>query len=142
MTVAFVTLPDSSHALGLIGNYLGVRAPFRDYEFGAMIATLRYQLAQDAHIVLEADGQIVGYAGWIRTTNEIAQAWVTHDAPLRASFDRVDAVALTVVASDDPKHHLPLIRRFKALNPNCHAYWKREAGADRPGSRRAILKKR
>lgn len=142
MPVAFVTLPDSSHALGLIGNYLGARAPFCDYEFGAMIATLRYQLAQGAHVVLEADGQIAGYAGWIRTTNAIAQAWVAHDAPLRASWDNVDAVALTVVASEDPKHYLPLIRRFKMLNPNCHAYWKREAGPGRPGSRRAILKRR
>ena len=57
--------------------------------------------------------RIVGYVGWIRTTRAIAEACLEQDAKLQPAFEDVDAVAVTVLASEDPKHILPLIKHAK-----------------------------
>jgi len=102
---------------------------------------LLYQLETSSHLIAGLDDRIVGYLGWIQTTCDIAEAWLKRDAQLQPAFDNIDAVAVTVLATDDRKYVLPLIKHAKTLNPGCSVFWKRHFIDGRLAAKRAVRKK-
>ena len=128
-------------SLGLICDFVSRFPPFDRFEFRHMAVTLRHQLEAQSHLVAGLDDQIVGYLGWIQTTRAIAETWVEGDRELTAVTDNVDALAATVLATDNPKFVLPLIRRAKALNPGLSVYWKRQFSDGRVAMKRSVRKK-
>ena len=106
-----------------------------------MMVTLRYQLEVQSHLVAGFDDRIVGYVGWIRTTQKLAEAWVVSDGALTAVTENADAVAATVLVTENPKFALPLIRRAKTLNVGLSVYWKRQFSDGRVAMKRAVRTK-
>jgi hypothetical protein len=139
--LSFQRIPSSPYALGLVGEFLSRFPPFNDYEFGPMVKTLLYQLETGSHLIAGLEDRIVGYVGWIRTTRVIAEAWLKQDAKLEPSFENIDAVAVTILAAEDPKHILPLIKHAKILNADYSVYWKRQFIDGRPAAKRTVRKK-
>jgi hypothetical protein len=139
--LTFERIPSSPYGLGLVSEFVARFAPFNDYEFGALIRTLLYQLETGSHLIAGRDDRIVGYVGWIRTTRAIAEAWLKQDAQLHPSFENIDAVAVTILASEDPKDILPLIKHAKVLNADYSVYWKRHFTDGRLAAKRSVRKK-
>jgi hypothetical protein len=137
----FSAFPNNPLSLGLVCDFVSRFRPFDTFEFRQMTVTLRYQLEAQSHLVAGLDDQIVGYLGWIRTTRAIAEAWVANDRSLTAVTDGADAVAATVLVTEDPRYALPLIRRAKTLNAGMSVYWKRQFIDGRVAMKRSVRKK-
>lgn len=133
--------PNTPLSLGLVCDFVSRFPPFDRFEFRHMTVTLRYQLEAQSHLVVGRDDQIVGYLGWIRTTRAIAEAWVANDGALTAVTENVEAVAATVLVTENPKYALPLIRRAKTLNLGLSVYWKRQFSDGRIAMKRSVRKK-
>lgn len=133
--------PNTPLSLGLICDFVSGFAPFDRYEFRHMTVTLRYQIEVQSHLVAGLDDRIVGYLGWIRTTRAIAEGWMINESALNAVADNPDAVAATVLVTEQPKFALPLIRRAKTLNRGFSVYWKRQFPDDRVAMKRSVRKK-
>src|SRR5216684_118892 len=141
-SVSFERLPSSPYTLGMVCEFVSRFPPFNAYEFGVMIKTLLYQLETGSHLIAGLDDRIVGYVGWIRTTREIAEAWLERDAKLEPAFEQIDAIAVTVLAAEDPQHMLPLVKHAKTLNAEYSVYWKRHFIDGRLAAKRAVRKKK
>ena len=139
--LSFERIPNSPYALGMICEFVARFAPFNDYEFGLMTKTLLYQLETGSHLIVGVDDRIVGYVGWIRTTRAIAEAWFDRDAKLEPAYENVDAVAVTVLATEDPQCMLRLIKHAKTLNSGYSVYWKRHFIDGRLAAKRTVRKK-
>jgi hypothetical protein len=106
-----------------------------------MTTTLRFQLETQCNLVVGSDDEIVGYLGWILTSEAIAEAWVNSSGPLTALVENPSAAAVTVLATTDSKYVLPLIKRAKALNPDLPVYWKRQFADGKQPANRRVRKK-
>lgn len=141
MNLNFERLPSSPYALGIVSEFVARFPPFNDYEFGVMTKTLIYQLETGGHLIAGFDDRIAGYLGWIWTTRAIAEAWLEHETPLNPASENADAIAVTVLATVDPHHMLPLIKHAKILNGGYSVYWKRHFIDGRLGAKRTVRKK-
>jgi hypothetical protein len=139
--LTFERLPNSPYALGMVSEFVARFAPFNDYEFGVMIKTLMYQLETSSHLIAGVHDRIAGYVGWIRTTGGIAESWFKQDAQLQPAFENIDAIAVTVLATEDPQYMLPLIKQAKTLNLGYSVYWKRHFIDGRLAAKRTVRKK-
>ena len=139
--VSFERIPNSPYGLGMLCEFVSRFPPFNDYEFGALVQTLLYQLETGSHMIAGRDDRIVGYLGWICTTREIAEAWIKMDAKLEHVPDKIDAVAVTVLCTEDARYILPLIKHAKTLNKGHSVYWKRHFIDGRVSKKRTVRKK-
>jgi hypothetical protein len=139
--LTFERVPSSPYSLGMICEFVSRFAPFNDYEFGVVVKSLLYQLESGSHLVAGLDDRIVGYVGWISTTHKIAEAWLDQDAKLQPSFDNIDALAVTILATEDPRYISPLIRQAKVRNPGYSVYWKRHFSDGRLTAKRRVVKR-
>jgi hypothetical protein len=139
--LTFEQVSSSPYSLGMICEFVARFPPFNDYEFGAVVKSLLYQLESGSHLVAGVDDRIVGYVGWISTTHEIAEAWLEQDVPLRAAAENIDAVAITVMAAEHPRFISGLIRQAKIRHPDYSVYWKRHFTDGRPTAKRKVLKR-
>lgn len=106
-----------------------------------MTVTLRHQLESQCHLVAGLDDDIVAYLGWIRTSKDIVESWMTNQDPLTAVAHDASAIAVTVLVASDRKYVLPLIRKAKAENPGLSVYWKRQLPDEARTAKRSVRKK-
>jgi hypothetical protein len=139
LTIA--SFPSTPTSLGLLCNFVSRFPPFDNFEFKQMTTTLRFQLETQCNLVAGFDDEIVGYLGWILTTEAIAEAWVNSGGPLTALVENPSAAAVTVLATTDSKYVLPLIKRAKVLNPDLPVYWKRQFADGKQPAKRRVRKK-
>jgi hypothetical protein len=139
--IVISAFPNTPLSLGLLCDFVSRFPPFNSFEFRQMVTALRYQLEAQTHLVAGLDDRIVGYIGWIRTTRTIAENWVAEQGPLTAVADRADAIALTILVTEDSQHALPLVRAMKMRNPECSGYWKRQFSEGRTNVKRSVRKK-
>ena len=139
--LSFERIPNSPFALGIVCEFVARFPPFNDYEFGRMTKTLLYQLQTGSHLIAGREDRIVGYVGWIQTTRTIAEAWLDRDAKLEPAFENIDAIAVTILAAEEPQCLLPLIKHAKTLNREYSVYWKRHFIDGRLAAKRTVRKK-
>jgi hypothetical protein len=139
--LTFERVSSSPYSLGMICEFVSRFPPFNDYEFGVVVKSLLYQLESGSHLVAGQDDRIVGYVGWISTTCEIAEAWLDQDAKLRPSSENIDALAVTILAAEHPRHIAPLIRQAKIRHPGYSVYWKRHFTDGRLAAKRRVVKR-
>ena len=140
-SLTFERVPSSPYSLGMVSEFVARFPPFKDFEFGTMIKTLLYQLETGSHLAAGLDDRLVGYVGWISTTAEIAEAWLNQDAKLQPASGNIDAVAVTILATEEARYAHALIKQAKLLNPNYSVYWKRYFSDGRVAAKRAVRKK-
>jgi hypothetical protein len=133
--------PNTPLSLGLLCDFVSRFPPFNRFEFREMAVALRYQLETQSHLVAGLDDRIVGYLGWIRTTRVIAEAWTAANGPLTAVSEHADAVAPTILVTENSKFALQLVRSAKILNRDYSVYWKREFSDGRVNAKRSVRKK-
>lgn len=139
LTVA--AFPATPLSLGLICDFVSRFPPFDGFGFRQMTVTLRHQLDTQCNLVAGYDDEIVAYLGWIRTTDEIVEAWMKDQGPLTAVAEKASAVAVTVLVASDRKYLLPLIRQAKAENPGISVYWKRQFADGAEAAKRTVRKR-
>ena len=122
-----VHLSGSYEAFGVVMDYLSRSEPYAQFELGNFSKAVRRQLRLGHHLAAMLGDQMIGYAGWLLTSNEIADAWKAGNGVLKADPNgRTDAAALTIVAVTDARATPGLIRRARQLNPGVRVYFKRE----------------
>ena len=131
-------LARNPYSLGMISRYLSDHRPFADFDFGATIHALMFQIHQGTHLIATRNDAVVGYLGWLRVDPEIALAWQAGTARLAAHPDGA-AVAVTIFMADDPRDILPMIRAAKRAEPGRSVYWKRYFSDSRTPHARAVL---
>ncbi len=146
--VEYTTFRPSSRSLGSLAAFVSQHAPFTQYEFGPVMKTLLYQLEHCTHCVAMARdpvtgelNQMVSYVGWVRTTDEVAREWLENEGRLTMSPGKHDAIAVTILATDDPASVMGLIRHAKRMNVGKSVYWKRYFIDGRAPRSRKVVKK-
>jgi hypothetical protein len=101
-------------------------------EFGSMharvlFAGLKTQIQHGYHVAAYRNKKLVGYCGWLHTTEEIARQWLNNEVKLQGvPAASSDAVALTIVRFVDRDAVLPAIRVCRQVNPAKRVFFKRE----------------
>lgn len=121
---------------GLILDFLSHHPPFADFAVKTLAEAIRRQLHLGHHQVAIEAGTIVGYAGWLLTSEAIGSAWLAgrgNLVPIDPTL--ADAAALTTVAVREPAAVLPLMRGARDLNPGKRIFFKRDGeGRTRKGA--------
>jgi hypothetical protein len=133
-------LPKNPYSLGLLARYVAATPPFSEFELGPSITTLLHQINDGTHLVATRNDRIVGYLGWLRTTEEIAKGWLDMSGPLKP-HPEATAIAVTIFLADEPGDGLRMIRAAKRAEPGLSVYWKRYFTDGRPPSARKVRKK-
>ena len=128
-------VPNTPNFVAAVLRFVSRYSPFRGYQFGQMVEALVYQLRGGTNVVAIDDGRLVGYMGWIRTTEAIAERWMHDEGPLTPAGSG-NAVVATVLVAKNRSSIFPMIRRFAELNPACRVYRKRSFPDGRPAMKR------
>lgn len=118
-------MPATLESFGLAVDFLSRFEPFTSTGLGLFVRVVRRQILKHEHVVAFDGEKLVGYAGWLPTTNAAAEAWVTNGGNLQPADSGADAAALTTVAVDNPKVTLGLMRAARELNPGIRIFFKR-----------------
>jgi hypothetical protein len=125
--IVVTQLPPTLESFGAVTSFLAAREPFSGFDLGTFTRSIKAQLKARHHLAAVRDGIIVGYAGWLLTTEAMAEAWVAGQGPLLARRGpEARAAVLTTVAAEDPKSIPLLIRGARQLNPGKRAYFRRD----------------
>ena len=109
MDIEISELPKNPYSFGLIARFLSIHKPFSEFEFGSISKSILFQIQNDSHVVAIKNDQVVGYLGWLRTTEEIARAWQAELKPLSPA-ENPTALAVTILAVNDSSFIMPIIR--------------------------------
>jgi hypothetical protein len=124
--VRIARLRDTAESFGTLIDYLARLDPFRRFELGNFALAVQYQLHRGQHVAAIKAGRLIGYCGWLETSHDLASAWVEGRAALGPSDVVGEAVAVTVVASQDPRVLRAMIRSARDGSPGRRLYFKRE----------------
>jgi hypothetical protein len=134
------TLPPSYTSLGVLIDFLCRKPPYTNFDFGNFTRALRRQIANGDHVCAIKGSRLVGYCGWLGTTDMIAESWLRGEGRLTGVASRAsNALAITVVAVEDPELMLPLARQVRTRNPNQRMYFKRTYADPRRRERKASV---
>ena len=135
----FVTMPLNPYSLGMVADFLSHFPVFEEFNFGATMNAISYQLSSGCHLVASRDDRMRAYLGWVRTSRAVAENWVQSEGQLYPVDGGLD-VAITIMAAEDPKLMLPLLREAKRRNMVGNVYWRRYFGDGRASSLRSVKK--
>jgi len=121
-------LPPSYGSLSFIMEFIVAAPEFGRMQSRVLFPALKAQIQHGYHVAAYRNQKLVGYAGWLNTTEEIAQQWLQnagklHGVPASSS----NAVALTIVRIIDREAVLPIIRSCRQLNGERRVFFKRES---------------
>lgn len=125
-----VQLNGTYEAFGMVMDYLCRIAPFADFEARVLADSVTDQLNRGQHLVALRERRVVGYAGWLMTTPEVAQGWLDGTRTLLRK-DGPDAIAraLTIVSAQERSVVIRLIRGARDVNDKgVRVYFKRGGG--------------
>jgi hypothetical protein len=139
--IRIIQLAGTFEAFGMVVDYLSRTAPFSEFVLGTLAGAIRQQLGAGHHFAAMSGTELVGYAGWLLTSDAVAQAWIDSNGPLiRVPPEQATAAALTTVAVTDPAATRRLMRGARELNKGKRVYFKRGSeGRDRPPRKSSVL---
>src|SRR5262249_42214719 len=107
---------------------------------GVLVSALQDQLLLQHHFCALRGKTLIGYCGWMLTTQEIGERWMRANGPLNpVPDDRADAGALTIVRANDPKVLRRLIRATRNQNPGIRVFLRREYSDGLKGVRQTTV---
>ncbi len=139
--IQIVCLGSSYQAFGMVVDFLADSMPFGTFELSEIAPVLRTQLRAGHNLAALKGDVMVGYAGWLLTTESIGTEWMENRAILIAmTAAESDAAALTIFASDDRGATTRLIRGARELNTGRRVFFKRGYdGQMKPGRKSTVL---
>ena len=128
-TGALVRLRAGPEAFGMVLDLLSRTAPFRYYDLDQVAAAIRMQLQQQCHVAALQDGQLIGYMGWMLTSEAIARLWATDAGPLKpVPQAEADAVCVTILASPNSRVLRKLVGLGRTQYATVPVFFKRQSG--------------
>jgi cytochrome P450 len=124
-TTQYRSIPATLESFGVAVDFLSRFEPFTRDPVGPFVRAVRRQILRQQHLFAFDGEKIVGYAGWLPTTRQAAEAWLRDGGELRPADENPEAVALTIVAVDDPAATLGLMREARRINPGLRVFFKR-----------------
>lgn len=111
--------------------------PFLGFSFGLMVHNLTNQLRHGASVLAIRDGQLVGYAGWLRVDQAAADAWQRGLAPIPPeNWEGGDAAIVTVTVADERALLAPILHAISHVCAGIPVYRLRSFQDGRPAIRR------
>jgi hypothetical protein len=137
MDTQITQLSRNPYSLGIAAKYLSEIQLFTRFEFGPTLSSLLHQINDGTHLIVERNDRICGYLGWVRTTREMAENWLSNAGPLRKVADG-DAIVVTIFHVQETSDILRMIKAAKKIAPGLPVYWKRFYESGRAPSPRAV----
>jgi hypothetical protein len=110
-------------------DFLARVKPFSEFRAGVLASAVRDQLQLQHHVCAIRGITLIGYCGWLLTSQQIGELWLREQVPLDpVPDDRADAGALKIVRAEDPKVLRRHIRATRDLNPGKRVFLRREYG--------------
>ena len=114
--------------------------PFAGFSFGLMVDRLREQLRHGACVLAIEDGQLVGYAGWVRVQEASARQWQAGQAEMPpADWGQGGAVIVTVTVVERRPVLVPLLHAISHVCAGLPVYRMRSFQDGRPDMRRPAI---
>ena len=133
-------LKPNAETFGAVIDFLARVKPFSEFRAGALTSAVRDQLLLQHHICAMRGPTLIGYCGWLLTSQEIGERWLHEQGSLDpVADDRADAGALTIVRAEDPKVLRKLIRATRDLNPGKRVFLRRDYSDGRRPTRNATV---
>ncbi len=110
--------------------------PFNGYAFGLMVERLGEQLRHGANVLAIGDGQLLGYAGWLRVEPDAAERWQRHAGPMPQADWHGGAAIVTVTVARHPSLLAPILHAISHVCAGLPVYRMRAFQDGRPDLRR------
>jgi hypothetical protein len=121
-------LPPSYGSLSFIMEFIVAAPEFGGMQSRVLFPALKVQIQHGYHVAAYRNQKLVGYCGWLNTTEEIARQWLKNEGKLHGvPASSSNAVALTIVRIIDREAVLPIIRSCRQLNGERRVFFKRES---------------
>jgi hypothetical protein len=121
-------LPPSYGSLSFIMEFIVAAPEFGGMQSRVLFPALKAQIQHGYHVAAYRNQKLVGYCGWLNTTEEIARQWLKNEGKLHGVLAASStAVALTIVRIIDREAVLPIIRSCRQLNGERRVFFKRES---------------
>ncbi len=131
----------SYEAVGIVLDYVADTKPFSRFGCAVLVNAIKDQLRTGHNLYAYRGTKLLGYVGWLLTSEAVGQHWVETETGLRPVADDVaDAGALTIVRADERQVLYTLVRTARNLNPGKRVFFLREyAGSARGAARRSVI---
>lgn len=124
--ISIIVLAPSYEAFGMAIDFLARSDPFGSFEADTLANVVINQLKSGHNLAAIKDGEMIGYAGWLLTTEELGEEWTEGRAILRPlKNEKANAAALTVFSSGDAGATMRLIRGAREINKGVRVFFKR-----------------
>lgn len=115
--------PDKQHALAQAVVLLHATEPFASWRFQRLAQTLMGQIKRDHYLFVFDDGKIVGYAGWMRCSQEVADRFLHGDyTPTEAECEQGDCCYALCWYAASPEINRYQARICRKLNADTRIY--------------------
>ena len=132
-------LPPSYGSMSFIMEFIVATNEFGGMQARVLFSALKTQIQHGFHVAAYRNQKLVGYCGWLHTTEEIARHWLKNQGKLQGvSAASSDAVALTIVRFIDRDAVLPAIRSCRQLNGERRVFFKREPRSGQPARKSSV----
>ena len=107
------TFENYARSIALLAKY----HPFYDLEFGAVAQRVETELENRTCLLAFDETELVGYCGWVITSQDRADRWINKKATLPFQNDGGDSAIITHVVTDAPEADLfrKYLRMFREL---------------------------
>src|SRR6476620_3009318 len=103
-------LPATYASLGSIIDFIVSVEDFGTMQAKVLFSALKAQIANGHHLVAYSDQRLIGYLGWLNTTDEIARKWLANAGKLQGlPATECNAAAITIVRITEREAVLPII---------------------------------
>ncbi len=103
------TFEEYTRSVLLIAKY----QPFYDLQFGAVAKRIEIELLNRTCLLAFDDEKLIGYCGWVITSQERADRWIQKKAQLPLHNEDGDSAIITHVVTDAPEENL--FKRYLVL---------------------------
>jgi hypothetical protein len=134
-------LRGSYEVFGVVLDFLAGMEPFRRYEFGALARAVQKQLHDGEHLAAMTRGRMIGYAGWLPSTEAIARRWLDGDGEIAPLARGVvpDTAIVTIVAAGERRVAFALGVRLVSINTYPRIFYKRDYAATGRTPRKRVV---
>jgi len=126
-----VRFRDPHAALGRAVMQLMGKPGFARLRFGSWSRILIGQINREHYFFLERAGQMVGFAGWSRSSEELADAWVAGEGDLSPAEARTgDCIIVNAWQSDDAEAQAEMVRQMRLIAHDIRLVYGRRSYSD------------
>ncbi len=136
-TLEFTTLGPNPYSLGMVTEFVSRFKPFMDFGLGASVNAIGYQLHNGSHLIAADKDTIVGYLGWVQTTEDVAMDWLRFGGLLTPSLQG-DVQVITMLAAVDKATVRPLLHSARKRSGLRAVFWQRTYDDGRPAAFHSI----